>query len=454
MAVWSVVSFAEIPSDMRFEAEYFQPKYLELEQRLKRMSCDSIDDLSAFVRSGPFGSNLLKENYVEDGVVVLRPFNIKNATVESNNLVYITEKERDSLGLTNYLPGDIAFARVGDIGCGIVPDYQRPITISPNIIISRPRPDKINPAFLAVYMNSRLGSLQMERAMKVVAQPTITVEAIKAVLVPRVPRVEQDAIADKLAASIERREQSAVFYAEAEALLHDALGLDTLNLSHELTYEGRFRDMMEAERMDAQYFHPEKRQTQAWLNVMPGQPVSAYCASIMELYDGPKDDTGAYVYNYDLTDALRYFLDESGVSPMPAVELGSTKKRFQRGDVVVSRLRSYLKEIAVVNTHGELQCVGSSEFIVLRPHSSEVTPELLMVFLRSQPVQSVLKWCQDGSQHPRFKEDEILSLNLPDVLLDVQPEVTRLIKEVVAAHQDAKQLLEEAKRRVEEMILG
>ena len=135
-------------------------------------------------------------------------------------------------------------------------------------------------------------------------------------------------------------------------------------------------------------------------------------------------------------------------------EIGSAKKQFQRGDIVVSRLRSYLKEIALVETPPGIRCVGSSEFYVLRPRSKKVSAELLLVYLRSEPVQRILKWCQDGSQHPRFKEGEILMLNLPNRILDVQGEVTRLVRQGIEAYQDANRLLDEAKQRVESLILG
>ena len=163
-------------------------------------------------------------------------------------------------------------------------------------------------------------------------------------------------------------------------------------------------------------------------------------------------DFAAEVCNYDLTDALRFFLPD--IETMPTDELGSMKKRFQRGDIVVSRLRSYLKEIAIVEATSPA-CVGSSEFIVFRARpDAGVCPELLLVYLRSEPVQKVLRWCQDGSQHPRFKDNELLSLKLPDRILKVQDEVKAKVREAIQSFYDAQNLLERAKARVEELIEG
>ena len=107
MAVWSVTPYSRIPSDLRFEAEYFQPKYIDLEERLASMNCETLESLSFSINSGPFGSNLTKSTYTEDGVIVLRPFNIKDATFEDDNLVYIPEEDINQQGLKLYEPGTV-----------------------------------------------------------------------------------------------------------------------------------------------------------------------------------------------------------------------------------------------------------------------------------------------------------------------------------------------------------
>jgi type I restriction enzyme S subunit len=72
-----------------------------------------------------------------------------------------------------------------------------------------------------------------------------------------------------------------------------------------------------------------------------------------------------------------------------------------------------------------------------------------MVFLRSAPVQTILKWCQDGSQHPRFSEGDLLSVPVPDAVADVSAEVTQIVQEGFAARDRARRLLDAVKRAVE-----
>ena len=204
--------------------------------------------------------------------------------------------------------------------------------------------------------------------------------------------------------------------------LMEALGLHRLDLSPQNCYTRRFRDLEAAGRFGAEYFMPCKRRVLDALAKLPHQNVAARAARIRDMWDPTQASRGEVVRNFDVTDALQPFLDDTK-EPQTAEEVGSVKKRFQTGDVVVSRLRSYLQEIAVVRTSGKPQSVGSSEFIVLRPTDKGLTAETLMVYLRSPLVQTILKWSQDGSNHPRFTEDDLLAIPVPDRVLGVQKQM-------------------------------
>jgi restriction endonuclease S subunit len=170
------------------------------------------------------------------------------------------------------------------------------------------------------------------------------------------------------------------------------------------------------------------------------------------LWDPAQAAKAEKVRNYDLNHALEPFLDD--VDAQPVTEIGSTKKRMQNGDVVISRLRSYLKEIAVVRTSDTVPTLGSSEFIVLRPKSKAISAETLMVYLRCPLVQTVLKWSQDGSNHPRFNADDLLAIPVPDAVLQSQSKIDALVKKSREQRSESLKLLALAKQTVEDMITG
>ncbi|HEY0006010.1 MAG TPA: hypothetical protein VGB17_14610, partial [Pyrinomonadaceae bacterium] len=306
-----------------------------------------------------------------------------------------------------------------------------------------------NPQFIALFLQSSVGLALIERRYRGSSgQIEIYPDDIGSIPIPQLGENVEAEIVELCQQSQRQRTSSLELYAEAEALLLDALGLHDLNVTHPIAYERDFQEVSRAGRFDAQYYHPEKYEVLEALGPMSGESVGGLFQSVNQIIDA-EADFASEVQNYDLTDALHFFLPD--IAPIPITELGSNKKRFRRGDVVVSRLRSYLKEIALVEATSPA-CVGSTEFFVLRPRSERVSSELLLVYLRSEPVQKILRWCQDGSQHPRFKEEELLSIKLPDRLLTVQDEIVAKVRGAIQTFYDAQNLLEAAKRRVEELI--
>jgi type I restriction enzyme S subunit len=163
----------------------------------------------------------------------------------------------------------------------------------------------------------------------------------------------------------------------------------------------------------------------------------------------PNATPGLAVRNYDLTDALDPFLDPLKPTSSPD-EILSTKKQIAAGDLVVSRLRSYLREIAIVLPGDEVTTVASTEFIVLRPkEGTTLTVEALLIYLRSRLPQIVFKWSQDGSNHPRFDERELLNLPVPRALIDSSATYQVVVSEMVSQRQRASLLLGATKRAVE-----
>jgi hypothetical protein len=278
---------------------------------------------------------------------------------------------------------------------------------------------------MAAYINSSFGRGQLLAAQTGSVQQHTNLGKIKELIVVLPPVETQRRIGVIFRDSVAARQRGLQVLAEAESLLVTALRLDKLDLTPRLSYERNYKDTVDAGRLDAEYFQPAKWQVLATLTRMPGRTVGEQFRSVRSLWQPDQTPKDSFVRNYDLTDALSPFLDETHEATA-AGEIGSTKKRLQAGDLVISRLRSYLKEVAIVSPSGNLPMVGSTEFIVLRPNQDAVCVEALLVYLRSPSVQTVLKWCQDGSNHPRFDEREVLRLRIPTAVEDVQDDLAAL----------------------------
>jgi type I restriction enzyme S subunit len=101
---------------------------------------------------GPFGSNLVSQDYTDAGVPVIRGCNLpSDAPFSFDDLVFVSERKADALRPNNAVPGDVIFTQRGTLGqVGIIPKgspYSRFI-ISQSQMKLAVHPDKADARYL------------------------------------------------------------------------------------------------------------------------------------------------------------------------------------------------------------------------------------------------------------------------------------------------------------------
>ncbi len=126
---------------------------------------------------------------------------------------------------------------------------------------------------------------------------------------------------------------------------------------------------------------------------------------------------------YDLTDGLPKFFD-GGVE---VIDIGSAKKAAKKGDFVISRLRSYLEEMGIVESRRTKQ-LFSTEFLVFRSITERLSTYTLFALCMTKVVQTILKRGQYGTEHPRFYDFLLTHLPIPDCLLPLDENIKEVVK--------------------------
>lgn len=427
----------------RLDAEYSGKAVLAAISRLREIGSMRLGDMASITdgihESLPF---------VEDGEVkVFSAKHPKDNYIDRSGFETITLSYHASNPRTALQAGDVLLSTVGTIGNSAVvtPDLL-PANSDRHIGIIRLK--NLSPYFVSSFLVSKYGRIQSLREATGNVQLNLFISKIAEILLPRFSGNLESAIAALAIAGYKERDLAAARFEQASLKLLNTLGLENWQPPNPLTYTRSSTDAFAAGRFDAEYFYPAKVAAQAYLNALPGKTIGSMFNSVRELWQPENAPANQLVRNYDLNDALSPFLDDAKEPSYPA-EISSTKKRIQKGDIVVSRLRSYLKEIAVVQADSKEPLVGSTEFIVLRPKTEAIPVEALLVFLRSTLPQLIFQWSQDGSNHPRFDEKELLNLHVPDVVSAISRELTDRVNAATSARRRAKELLKAAKRAVE-----
>lgn len=445
----AVATFSELERTLRIDAEYFKKEFLATQETLEPLVKTNVAALTHVSDGNHF---TISEDFVDEGIPYYRGQDVVgHFFVESSAPNFITEEafHRKYMKRSHLKRGDVLLSIVGTIGESSLVDSKAPATCSCKLAILRPH--SVLPEVLATFLQSKHGRNQVKRLTRGAIQGSLLLEDMDQLWVPDWAKK----LSEKVAATVQESRNYSVLVRKnaekAEAALLKALGLANWAPPEPLSYSASSADAFASGRLDAQYFMPAKTQVHVALRKLPGKPLGERFASIRQLMDPKKDCAPLLVRNYDVTDALQPILDDEK-EPAATEEIGSTKKVIKNGDVVISRLRAYLREIAVVRTDGKIPSVGSSEFIVLRPKTKAdraIAPETLLTFLRSAPVQTILKWCQDGSQHPRFSEGDLLAIHFPDSVEAVSAEIAAIVQEGFEARRKARALLDAAKRAVE-----
>ncbi len=141
----------------------------------------------------------------------------------------------------------------------------------------------------------------------------------------------------------------------------------------------------------------------------------------------------------DTTHAKDGVLDVRGaLRDGAAANARSTKKIARPGDLVVSRLRPYLRQIALVHPRaiGSRTLALSTEFYVLAPRAKGDLA-FLLPFLLGADAQAALAGAQEGGHHPRVPRASLFALRVPHASVRDRAKTSRAVERALDAYYRA-----------------
>lgn len=128
--------------------------------------------------------------------------------------------------------------------------------------------------------------------------------------------------------------------------------------------------------------------------------------------------------------------------PCAAADIRSAKKIVRPHQVIVSRLRPYLRQVAWVDPGllaeqgADVQLLCSTEFFVL-DSANDASIAFLAPFLLSTQIQAVLAAAQEGGHHPRFNERTLTTLRVPQEIVQQATELSARFERAVTQAREA-----------------
>lgn len=446
---YSIVNLKTVKenSDFRIDAEYFEPSYQKLEKFLSSKETKDLNDYSVFIKKGIF--DISPNNYVEEGgVAFLRSGDLKDEFISSDEIIRITKESHEKEKKTELVTNDLLMAKVGTIGDVAINLRFEKLNFSQNVIgIKIKKEYKPISGFLLSFLNCSYGRNQVNRVLSGQVQQKLILEDIKKVKVVNLKDSIQKLISELVSRSYLLKEKSNSFYSQAEQLLLSELGLLGWKPKHTLAFVKNYSDTQKAERIDAEYFQPKYEEIIEAVKKYKGgfDTISGQFRQNKKSFKKTPDKEYQYIEIgcVNISDGSVEPIKLQG-SELPA----NAKIKFQKGDVIVSKVRPYRGAIGIVDSENY---VGSGAFTVLQ-ENGVVNKETLMVFLRLKPLLDFSLKFNTGTSYPTITDEDILNFPLPKIDSRTQEEIKKKITEMYETKKISKSLLEIAKRGVEMAI--
>ena len=202
----SIKSFSQVDQSGRMDAEYYQRKYDEIEERLWKYDPNlrTLSQITSYIFTGQYAEEYYSLGDYDNLRYFIRGTDISNGYVEKDKTHCINPEGFDKFVRT----GDIVTGRVGTIGnWGVVDDTLNGALCSDNILCLH-LPDEYMPEVYALYFNNALTKKMITRMARGSVQQRLNQETLKDVLVPLIKKEAQVQIAIRIRKSFALREQS------------------------------------------------------------------------------------------------------------------------------------------------------------------------------------------------------------------------------------------------------
>lgn len=455
----SEIRYKQVIERLRFDADYFLPEYLRIDKLLSRFICVKFEEIIKNINAGknlPQCSNF----YKYEKVPFIRTQNIRQILIDKTGLSFVPLEKFKKASLRVLNEGDLLVVRVG-VGISdnvVVLGEFVGSAYSDNTIRIEIKKERINPFYLSVYLNTKYGKKYWERVQKGSARPLISYENIFEIKIPIPPSSFQQKIELLVKESYNKRKEADEKYKEAEALLNKTLGIEKLELKDEKIFETRFDEVESGQRIDSDFYKPIFILS---LNILKkGEKKGIFLVKklgkIANISKGIEVGSDAYV------DDGKLFLRVSNITEKEITISDSTK--FIRENLF-SELKTKYKPMPGEILYTKDATVGiafpvgddfndaiiSGGIVRIKPHN-DLDQYYLALVLNSILCRSQAERHSIGAVIKHYTYSKIKDLLVPIISEEKRTQISNLVKQSFSLRKEAKELLEKAKKEVEEFI--
>lgn len=174
------------------------------------------------IQTGPFGSQLHANEYIDGGVPVVNPSHLSEGRIAPDHSIAVTERKAARLSRHRLAPGDVVMARRGEVGrSALVRSLEGGWICGTGSLRLRPRKTACSPDYLLLVLNSSGARDALELASVGSTMSNLNAEIVSRLRICLPPLPEQIAIAEFCRKATDRHTAATDRTRRQIALLHE-----------------------------------------------------------------------------------------------------------------------------------------------------------------------------------------------------------------------------------------
>jgi len=447
MAVWSELNRSKLTHDIRIDTEYYKKSFLVFDNILSECTLQSLGRLCK-VTDGEHGS----VKFIEKGVKYLTAENVKNGYVEIDNIRYVDKFVDTRNARARVEEGDTLISIKGTLGqIAYCESWLKPANMNRDVAIIKPFHSSINKAFLSVFLLSKYGLYQLAREGSGGVQQMITLGRLREIKIPIICESIQKDIANLFLKALDLKQLSQSLYTQAQELLERELGLDKLVFDKPISYEANFSEVVGNNRADADYYQVKYKKLDSTLSRFTVKKICQLSEPLETgIYSSSYSDQGEYyIRGVDIKNG--YISNDSLFQTNCLIP--SYKTTVIENDILVTRVGSIgVCGIVESDFKGSFYSDNLIRIRLLKSATSDINPSFVNLLLNTTVGQMQMIRFSRGSVQQRLNQTQLAEVPIPIIDKTIQNEIHELLVKHRKAQKESRQLLEQAKQRVEDLI--
>lgn len=429
----------------RFDAEYYQPRYLKHEVTLQQSRHVYLGDV-AFITDGQHGYHEVDNQSL---ISHLTAKNAKHWFADNEGADKIAawvdaKNRRSSLEVD-----DIILSTRGSVGfCALVDQTVLPANIDQDVARIQLLKGDVVPEYAVAYLNCAFGRDWIERNSSGMVQQGLSLSKVRQIPIPELSEEFQKQIQSIVQTARERiyGSESKLRLANDE-LLH-YLGLIDWEPNQNIGFTANYSEIKRVNRIDAEYFKPKYKELNTRLMLFDTKPLGC----IVDYKKGVEVGSASYEMEgipfVRVSDVTEHGFDS--VEKYISTNLYENLRHEHapvKGEVLFTKDGTIGRAFAVQEDSAAILS-GAFLKLAIKPDSA-VRLDYLALVLNSLVCKMQIEQLSGGAIIAHLKPSDAMLMTIPIVEDDLQIEICSKIEESRQQRQKAKRMLETAKRAVE-----